>query len=188
MIVAYCSCTFAFSTRRVVGVHGRVERRDRRPRGVDLLARRDAALRQLLEALGLLRRVGGLREVAIEVGLRLLQRRFERTTIEREERPGPAVTSSPSVKLTLVSWPVVCARIATLENGSAAPMTLISIGIDFWTTVPTATGTGPPPPPPRPPLPFPARRRSRGAFLAGTTGDDHCDQQSTRNNEDIGFA
>ena len=40
-----------------------------------------------------------------------------------------------------------------VENGSAAPMTLISIGIDFWTTVPTATGTAGAPP--RPPRPFP---------------------------------
>src|SRR5262245_5338825 len=45
---------------------------------------------------------------------------------------------------------------ATLENASAAPMTLISMGIAFWTTVPTATGMAAPPAPPRPPRPLPA--------------------------------
>ena len=71
--------------RRFVGIHGRISAATVGLRRIHLLARRDAALRQLLEPLGLLRRVGGLREIAIEVGLRLLQRRFERTPIEREQ-------------------------------------------------------------------------------------------------------
>ena len=160
--------------RRLVGIHGGVERRDRRLRGIDLLARRDASLRQLFEPFGLLRRVGGLSEIAIEVGLRLLQRRSSgrRSSVKRT---WPAVTSSPSVKLTLVNWPVVWARIATLDIGSAEPMTLISIGIDFGRRF----------------RPRRARRRSaaptapsvsrgagrRGALFARTTGDDDFDQR-----------
>ncbi len=90
------------------------------------------------------------------------------------------MTSSPSVKLTLVNWPVVWARIATLDTGSAEPMTLISIGIDFRTTVPTATGTAA-----APAAPSVSRgARRRGAFLARTTGDDDFDQR--KENDDKG--
>src|SRR5262245_3834946 len=41
---------------------------------------------------------------------------------------------------------------ATDENGSAAPMTPISMGTDLRTTGATVTGTAPPAPPPRLPL------------------------------------
>ena len=166
--------------RRLVGIHGGVERRDRRLRGIDLLARRDASLRQLFEPLGLLRRVGGLSEIAIEVGLRLLQRASSgrRSSVKRT---WPAVTSSPSVKLTLVNWPVVWARIATLDIGSAEPMTLISIGIDFRTTVRPRRAR--PPAAPDRPFRFPGAGR-RGAFFARTTGDDDFDQR--KENDDKG--
>ncbi len=55
-------------------------------RRVDLFAGRNAALGQVLIALGLRRGVRRLRDVPFEVGLRLLQRGFERPSIELEER------------------------------------------------------------------------------------------------------
>ena len=84
-MVAYWSCTFAFSSAALSASTVALSAATVVLRGIDLLARRDASLRQLFEPLGLLRRVGGLSEIAIEVGLRLLQRRFERPLIEREE-------------------------------------------------------------------------------------------------------
>ena len=138
--------------RRLVGIHGCVERGCRRLRGIDLLAWRDASLREFLEPLGLLRGVGGLREIAVEVGLRLLHRRFEGALVEREQDlPGLDVVSFGEVDAGQLASRLSANRHA--REGSAAPMTLISIGIDFRTTVPTATGTAGAPP--RPPLPSP---------------------------------
>src|SRR5207249_3756227 len=60
-------------------------------------------------------------------------------------------TSSPSLKVTSVSSPVICDRTETVWNASAVPMTLIAIGIGFWTATAVFTGTGAPGgPPPRP--------------------------------------
>ena len=84
--------------RRVLQLHGRVvdrrpvggqcafERSDRRARGVDLLPGRDPAVGKVLIALRLRLGVGGLGGVALQVRARLLERRFERTAIEREEQ------------------------------------------------------------------------------------------------------
>ena len=84
-MVAYWSCTFAFSTAALSASTVAFSAATAVLRGIHLLARRDASLAEVLEALGLLRGVGGLREVALEVGLRLLQRRFERPPIQREQ-------------------------------------------------------------------------------------------------------
>jgi hypothetical protein len=81
--------------RRLVGIHSCVERGRRRLRGIDLLAGRDASLRQFLEPLGLLRGVGGLGDIAIEIGLGLLRRSGGRRS--SVDSTCPAMTSSPSV-------------------------------------------------------------------------------------------
>ena len=107
-IVAYCSWTFAFSTAARSASTVALERRGAGPGGVDLFAGRDAALGEILIALGLGLRVRRLRDVAFEVRLRLLQRGFERPAIEREEHLA-LLTSSPSLKLTAVNCPVICA-------------------------------------------------------------------------------
>ena len=70
---------------RPIGADRRLERRRGRAGRVDLLARGDAALGELL---GALRLGGGIRELRLvprERGFSLLQRRFERTSIEREQ-------------------------------------------------------------------------------------------------------
>ena len=85
-IVAYCSCTLAFSTAARSASTVAFNAAGAALRRVDLFPRRDAAVGEILVALGLRRGVGRLRDVAIEVGLRLLQRRFERPSIEGEQR------------------------------------------------------------------------------------------------------
>ncbi len=117
VIVAYCSCTFGVLDRGAVGVERRLERRRRRSRRVDLLLGGDAALGEILVALRLRFRVRRLRRVALQVRLGLLERRFERPAVEREQHLA-LLTSSPSLKPTEVSSPVICARTATVEKGS----------------------------------------------------------------------
>jgi len=45
------------------------------------------------------------------------------------------------LKVTDVNSPVICDRTDTVWNASAAPMTLMAIGIAFWTAVAVVTGT-----------------------------------------------
>ena len=69
-----------------IGFDGGVQRGDAVVRAVSTCSRgRDAALGELVEALGLRLGVRRLRHVALEVGLRLLERRFERPAIELEQ-------------------------------------------------------------------------------------------------------
>ena len=53
----------------------------------------------------------------------------------------PFVTSSPSLKLTDVSSPVICACTATIENASAMPIASTATGIGFSTTGAAVTVT-----------------------------------------------
>ncbi len=57
------------------------------------------------------------------------------------KRTCPACTSSPCWKLTEVSSPVICARTTTVLYASVVPIRLISRGMSFWTTGATFTGT-----------------------------------------------
>ena len=139
--------------RRLVGIHGGVERGDRRLRGIDLLAGRDASLRQLLEPLGLLRGVGGLREIAIEVGLRLLQRRFERTPIEREQDlPGGDVVAFGEVDARQLAGRLGANRHARERLGRADDADLDRHRLPNDRSDRDGHRRAPPP---RPPLPFP---------------------------------
>ena len=85
VIVAYWSCTVAFSTaaRSAPSVASSAAAAVRRR--VDLLLGRDAARGEILIALRLRLRVRRLRRVALQVGLGLLERRLERPAVEREE-------------------------------------------------------------------------------------------------------
>ena len=51
------------------------------------------------------------------------------------------MTSSPSLNLTDVSPPVICARTATVWNASDDPMTVMASGMDFCSTTAVETGT-----------------------------------------------
>ena len=88
-IVAYCSCTFAFSTAALLAPTTASSAAAVRARGIALLARADAALDEVVHSLRNDLRVGGLRRVAREVRFGLIQRRFERPVVEREQHlPG----------------------------------------------------------------------------------------------------
>ena len=84
-IVAYCNCTFAFSTAARVGANDGVERRSGRARRVALLARADSALDEIFHSLRNHLGVGSLRGVARQVRFGLIQRGLERPMIEREQ-------------------------------------------------------------------------------------------------------
>src|SRR5262249_7342426 len=66
-------------------------------------------------------------------------------------RTWPCWTSSPSLKLTSVSSPVICARTATVDAAMTVPIACTSSGTDFCATAVAVTGTGGFWPPPRPP-------------------------------------
>ena len=83
--MAYWIWTLAFSTAARSASTVALSAVGAGSRRVDLFPRGDAALGQILKALGLRRRVGGLREIALEVRLRLLQRGFERPPVQREQ-------------------------------------------------------------------------------------------------------
>ena len=88
-MVAYCSCTFAFSTAARVGADTGFERRGRRAGRVALLARADAALDEVVHSLRNDLCVGRLRGIARQIRFGLVQRGFERPMIEREQHlPG----------------------------------------------------------------------------------------------------
>ena len=84
-MVAYCSCTLAFSTaaRSAASVPSSAATTARD--GVALLARDNATLHQILVALHDHFRVRRLRRIPFEIGGGLLQGRFEWPSVEREE-------------------------------------------------------------------------------------------------------
>ena len=73
--------------------------------------------------------VGRLRDVALQVRFGLRERGLERPPVEREEHLRPRVTSSPSLKPTDVSWPVIWRVNGTVDEASTVPMTRRSSGI-----------------------------------------------------------
>ena len=74
---------------RAVGADDRIERGGGGARRVALLARADSALDEIFHSLCNDLGVGGLRRVARQVRFGLIQRRFERPMVEREEHlPG----------------------------------------------------------------------------------------------------
>jgi hypothetical protein len=175
---------FRVLDRSLVGIDGRVQGRDRGTRGVHLLACGDSSLRELVKALGLLRGICGLSDVAIEVRLRLLQRRFERTTVQREQ---------DLARHHVVAFGEVDAgQLARglRANGDARERLGRANHADFdrhgllhhganrdgyrGTAASTAASS-----------PVTGAPRSGGALLAGTTGTDQ-EQQNTGNNEGSG--
>ncbi len=166
-IVAYWSCTFAFSTAA---------------RSASTVASRAAAVARLVSTCSVVAMPRPLRSAyrwATDLALaacamsrcRLACAASNAASSGRRssaKSTWPFATSSPSLKLTSCSCPVICACTDTTEYASTEPITRISIGIDFWTTCATVTGTvGSPPRPPRPRPAASGARRRRGAF-AGT--------------------
>ena len=84
-MVAYCSCTFAFSTAALFAPTDGVERGGSGERGITLFACADPALDEVFHSLRDHLRVGGLRCIARQVRFGLAQRRFEWPVIEREK-------------------------------------------------------------------------------------------------------
>ena len=138
--------------RGAVGGDRRVERGGGGERLIELVARGDPALGEVLVALGLGAGVGRLRRIAVEVGLRPTCSAASSGRRSSVNSTCPSFTSSPSLKFTDVSSPVICACTDTVENGSPEPIVSISTGIGFWTTAVAVIGAGPPPAP-RPPRP-----------------------------------
>ena len=103
--------------RGAIGLDRGVERRRAGPRRVDLFARGDAALGEIRKALGLRRRVRGLRDIALRGWPAPACNAASSGRRSSAKSTWPCLTSSPSLKLTEVSWPVICACTATVEYG-----------------------------------------------------------------------
>ena len=184
VIVAYCSCTLAFSTAArsasTVAFSAATVVRD-----VSTCSRGgDAALASSLKALGLRGGVGGLRHVAVEVRLRLLQRRFERTAVEREQDlPVRDVVAFGEVDAGQLARGLRAdgdgrERLGRADDADFDRHRLLDHGADRDGYRGTASSAATSPP-------VTGARRGGGALLAGTTGADQ-KPQNTGNNEGSG--
>ena len=125
-MVAYCSWTLAFSTaaRSAPSVASSAAAV---VRAVSTCSRARCRARQILVALGDRLGVGGLRRVALEVGLRLLQRRFERPPVEGEQDLALCdVVALLEFHRGQLAGDLRAHR--TFEEASTVPMTAISSG------------------------------------------------------------
>ena len=129
--------------RRAIGADRRVERGGAGVLRVELFVRGDAAIDEVLVALGLRGGVGGLRLIALEVGFRLLQGGFERPPVEREEHlPRTDVVAFLEGDGRQLAGEL---RVdGDVGIGSPDPMACTSSGIGFSTTGAAVIGTAPP--------------------------------------------